>query len=232
MDGSAVMSACTPSRINNEGHPELLNPRNGNYGRGFGRLVRVPGRARAVAGLGRFRRLRSRGPTPLSLGRVVTGGGGGIGAAIAIELGRCGWHVVTVDPLVAVDGTGTSKGTRRPRPPGSWPRAVRPGFPGFGDRRGGRRCSRAEAGRRAGPARRSSQRGRDLPAHLLRARRRGGLAGAARGPHRRLPECPAGGPADHGRRRLGPHFRRHVRVGLASRPMRAATAGPSGRWPR
>jgi cation diffusion facilitator CzcD-associated flavoprotein CzcO len=36
VDASAMMSACTPSRINNEGHPELLNPRNGNYGRGFG----------------------------------------------------------------------------------------------------------------------------------------------------------------------------------------------------
>ena len=36
MDSSALMSACTPSRINNEGHPELRNPRNGNYGRGFG----------------------------------------------------------------------------------------------------------------------------------------------------------------------------------------------------
>ena len=36
VDGSAVMSACTPSRINQEGHPESLNPRNGNYGRGFG----------------------------------------------------------------------------------------------------------------------------------------------------------------------------------------------------
>ena len=36
VDGSAIMAACTPSRINNEGHPELLNPRNGNYGRGFG----------------------------------------------------------------------------------------------------------------------------------------------------------------------------------------------------
>ncbi|MDQ6697446.1 MAG: NAD(P)/FAD-dependent oxidoreductase [Actinomycetota bacterium] len=36
VDASAVMSACTPSRINNEGHPEALNPRNGNYGRGFG----------------------------------------------------------------------------------------------------------------------------------------------------------------------------------------------------
>ena len=36
---------------------------------------------------------------------IVTGGGAGIGAAIATELGRCGDHVVTVDPLVAVDGT-------------------------------------------------------------------------------------------------------------------------------
>jgi cation diffusion facilitator CzcD-associated flavoprotein CzcO len=36
VDGSAVMSACTPSRINNEGHPEARKPRDGNYGRGFG----------------------------------------------------------------------------------------------------------------------------------------------------------------------------------------------------
>jgi len=36
VDSSPVMAACTPSRINNEGHPELLNPRNGNYGRGLG----------------------------------------------------------------------------------------------------------------------------------------------------------------------------------------------------
>lgn len=36
---------------------------------------------------------------------IVTGGGGGIGAAIAMELGRRGDHVVTVDPLVSVDGT-------------------------------------------------------------------------------------------------------------------------------
>ena len=36
VDSSAIMSACTPSRINNEGHPEELNPRNTNYGRGFG----------------------------------------------------------------------------------------------------------------------------------------------------------------------------------------------------
>lgn len=36
---------------------------------------------------------------------VVTGGGGGIGAAIAEELGRRGAFVVTVDPLVSVDGS-------------------------------------------------------------------------------------------------------------------------------
>ena len=36
---------------------------------------------------------------------VVTGGGGGIGAAIAEELGRKGWFVTTVDPLVTLDGT-------------------------------------------------------------------------------------------------------------------------------
>jgi NAD(P)-dependent dehydrogenase (short-subunit alcohol dehydrogenase family) len=35
----------------------------------------------------------------------VTGGGGGIGAAIAEELGRVGWFVVTVDPLVTLDGS-------------------------------------------------------------------------------------------------------------------------------
>lgn len=36
---------------------------------------------------------------------VVTGGGAGIGAAVAEELGRTGWFVVTVDPLVTLDGS-------------------------------------------------------------------------------------------------------------------------------
>ncbi len=36
VDGSRVMAACTPSRINNEGRPDLVNPRQSNYGRGFG----------------------------------------------------------------------------------------------------------------------------------------------------------------------------------------------------
>lgn len=38
---------------------------------------------------------------------VVTGGGGGIGAAVAEQLGRDGWFVVTVDPLVTLDGSAT-----------------------------------------------------------------------------------------------------------------------------
>jgi NAD(P)-dependent dehydrogenase (short-subunit alcohol dehydrogenase family) len=36
---------------------------------------------------------------------VVTGGGGGIGAAISEELGSRGWFVVTLDPLVTLDGS-------------------------------------------------------------------------------------------------------------------------------
>ena len=35
----------------------------------------------------------------------MTGGGAGIGAAIAEDLGRGGWHVVTMDPLVTLDGS-------------------------------------------------------------------------------------------------------------------------------
>jgi NAD(P)-dependent dehydrogenase (short-subunit alcohol dehydrogenase family) len=38
---------------------------------------------------------------------VVTGGGGGIGAAVAEALGRSGHFVVTVDPLVTLDGADT-----------------------------------------------------------------------------------------------------------------------------
>ena len=40
VDASSLLSACTPSRINNEGHPEEMNPRNGNYGPGLGNWFR------------------------------------------------------------------------------------------------------------------------------------------------------------------------------------------------
>ena len=36
VDGSKVMAACTPSRINNEGDPSGFRPRDGNFGGGFG----------------------------------------------------------------------------------------------------------------------------------------------------------------------------------------------------
>jgi cation diffusion facilitator CzcD-associated flavoprotein CzcO len=36
VDAGRVLSACTPSRINNEGDPAGMNPRSGNYGRGLG----------------------------------------------------------------------------------------------------------------------------------------------------------------------------------------------------
>ena len=36
---------------------------------------------------------------------VVTGGAAGIGAGIAEELGRAGAFVVTMDPMVTVDGS-------------------------------------------------------------------------------------------------------------------------------
>lgn len=36
VDASSFLATCTPSRLNNEGRPEELNPRNGNFGRGRG----------------------------------------------------------------------------------------------------------------------------------------------------------------------------------------------------
>ena len=104
------MSACTPSRINNEGHPEALNPRNGNYGRGFGDWFGYRELLEQWLEAGRFEGLEAQGPVDGVMSArqrvaVVTGGGGGIGAAIAEELGRGGWFVVTLDPLVTLDGS-------------------------------------------------------------------------------------------------------------------------------
>jgi cyclohexanone monooxygenase/pentalenolactone D synthase len=36
VDPSAIMSACTPSRLNNEGDPGGVKAQNTNFGRGFG----------------------------------------------------------------------------------------------------------------------------------------------------------------------------------------------------
>ena len=77
---------------------------------------------------------------------VVSGGGAGIGAAIAEELGRNGVYVVTMDPMVTLDGAArlesseqttaqrivAAGGTRRVRP------TFRSPMP-----RASRRCSRS-----------------------------------------------------------------------------------------
>ena len=52
-DPSAVMSACTPSRLNNEGNPGDVRPRDTNFGRTFRRLLRLPRSPRRVARFGR-----------------------------------------------------------------------------------------------------------------------------------------------------------------------------------
>ena len=42
VDGTSVMTACTPSRINNEGHPEDDQPARRQLRRRLRRLVRLP----------------------------------------------------------------------------------------------------------------------------------------------------------------------------------------------
>ena len=147
VDASAVMAACTPSRINLEGNPQAMNPRNGNYGRGLGDYFGYRDAARAVAGRTATARASSSTHRQASeaVGRrrtgrkrvaVVTGGGGGIGAAIAEELGRAGAFVVTIDPLVirrrlrAAPGAGGDDGRSHRRR-----RRLGAGLVGLGDRR-------------------------------------------------------------------------------------------------
>ena len=148
---------------------------------------------------------------------VVTGGGGGIGAAIAEELGRGGWNVVTMDPLVTLDGS-----ERLRRAGGDHCRSHRgsgrlgPGLVGVGHRR--RRGARPVpgAGRRTRRARRRGQRRRHHAAHRFRRGYRGGMARRARRAPRGLPERAQCRAAAHGRRRARQHPRRHLRVGVAS----------------
>ena len=231
------MSACTPSRINNEGHPEAMNPRNGNYGRGMGDwfgyrelleqwleagTLRGPGARSPVDGVVSARQRVA----------VVTGGGGGIGAAIAEELGRGGWFVVTVDPLVTLDGS-----ERLPEPEETT--AGRIVAAGGSAQASPVSVTDGEAVRglfgelvgRARRARRRRQRRRHHPADLLRqGTEEDWLAVLGRAP-RGLPQRARRRAAAHGRRRARPRPRRHLRLGVAGRRRRRATAAPSGPSP-
>ena len=56
VDGSAIMGACTPSRINNEGNPSAVSPLSGSYGGGIGdffgfRKILVEWRDQGLVGL-------------------------------------------------------------------------------------------------------------------------------------------------------------------------------------
>ncbi len=244
VDASRVMSACTPSRINHEGHPESLNPRNGNYGRGLGDYFGYRDLLRAVARAGRLRGLGARRPVrrivtgdavPRDGQRVVvvTGGGGGIGAAIAEELGREGAFVVTMDPLVSLDGTeqlptpeettagrivaagGSARASSVSVTDGD---AVRGLFDGAG-----RRVGRLDAVVNVA--------GISRPTSFAKGREEDWLGVLAR-PPRRLPQHPRRRAADHVRRRTRSHPRCHLGLGLARRPTPARTGAPSGRWPR
>ena len=118
---SAVMSACTPSRINNEGHPEAMNPRERQLRPAASATTsgtascstrwldarRLRRSARRAVGPPREpeRRRRSRrtvdaGPKAARGSWSSPAAAAGIGAAIAEELGPHGAFVVTMDPLV------------------------------------------------------------------------------------------------------------------------------------
>ena len=135
-DNSAFMAACTPSRLNFEGNPSMLNPRSWAYGGGYGDVFGFRDLLAEWRAAGDFagweldedwRRVVSSDRARARV-TVVTGGAVGIGAAIAEELGRQGAFVVTVDPGVTVDGR--PRGRETPSAPprsGSSTPAGRPG---------------------------------------------------------------------------------------------------------
>ena len=152
---------------------------------------------------------------------VVTGGGAGIGAAIAEAVGRTGAYVVTVDPGVTVDGLGQDDA------PGETTadRIVAAGGTGagverVGHRRGGDRRALHGPRRRVRRPRRGDQRRRDQPSDGLRRGRRGGLGVGAECAPRRVSQRVALGAADHRRGRTGPDPRGHLWFRMATRQCR------------
>ena len=66
VDGSAVTGNCTPSRLNNEGHPEAISHRCGNYGRGMGDWFAYRDLLRQWLDAGTFEGLEVEVPSPTS----------------------------------------------------------------------------------------------------------------------------------------------------------------------
>ena len=89
---------------------------------------------------------------------VVTGGGAGIGAAVAEELGRTGWFVVTVDPLMTLDGSEQLPAAEETTAGRIVAGGVRPGVVGFGDRPSRHRHAVQRPGQRTRSPRRRDQR--------------------------------------------------------------------------
>ncbi len=248
-DSTRVMSACTPSRINNEGHPETLSPKAGNYGGGFGDWFAYREVLEKWLADGRFEGLEldvrsMHAMSPRQRVAVVTGGAGGIGASIAEALGREGWYVVTVDPLVTLDGT-----EQLPEPADST--AARITAAGGSARASSASVTDAAAVRSLFDELVADHGGLDAVVNVAGITRQsyfarghgGGLGRPARGPPRRLPQRARGRPAPHGRGRARPHPRRHLRLGMAGRrrgrvqrrqagrrraDLAARTGGPSG----
>ena len=221
-DNSAFMAACTPSRLNFEGDPSMLNPRSGAYGGGYGDffgcqdlLAEWRGPATSTGSRSRPQECEQSSVT------VVTGGAVGIGAAIAEELGRQGVFVVTVDPGVAVDGSpgeGGAEATTAQRivDAGGQARASNTSVTD----EDAVRALFAGAGRRVRGARRGRQRRRHQPSDRLRPRRRGRLARGARRAPQRLPQRAPRRVAAHGRGRTRTDPRRHLGLGVAGRRRR------------
>ena len=160
-------------------------------------------------------------------------GRAGIGAAVAVAVGRTGAYVVTVDPGVTVDGLGRDLApaeTTADRIVSAGGRRASIGR--LGHRRGGHRRAVHGAGRRVRWARRGDQRRRYQPPLWLRRGRRGRLGvGAERAP-RRIPQRVAVGATDHDGGRTRPDPGCHLGLRLATRQRGRVQLRRSGRSPR
>ena len=239
VDASSVMAACTPSRINNEGHPEAMSPRSGNYGRGRGDLFAYRDRVRAWLATGDLEGLELDAPVAAPMTTQPEPAGRG-------RHRRWRWH-----RRGHRRGAGADRPRRRDRGPARHARRCGaagdrradhrradrrrrwhgPGVGALGDRRRRRASAVRRARRRARSARRGGERGRHHPARRpsRRAARRTGSPSSA---------CTSTATATSSRRPCRSWRGRATDGSSASRPgpagdrrTPAPTAAPSGRSP-